>query len=322
MTHLRWGVLGASNFARQEMAPAIHAAKGAELAALATSSPAKAEGFRAFAPGLRVHQDYAALLDDSEVDAVYIPLPNHLHVEWAIKALDAGKHVLCEKPLGLKAADFDPVIDARDRTGLLCAEGFMIAHHPQMQRARELLKDGSLGRLRHVSVAFSYFNDDPDNIRNQAQAGGGAMPDIGVYACGVARLLTGAEPVAISHAGIDWDNGVDTKALIDADFGDFTYSAMVSTRMAPRQEVVLHGDKGVLRLTCPFNAGVFDQAELHLETEVGTRTVERFANVNHYVLQVEAFGRSVLQGEDYPCALEFSQGTQRMIDMVYAAGKA
>ncbi|APE44074.1 oxidoreductase [Sulfitobacter alexandrii] len=321
MTHVRWGVLGASNFARQQMAPAIHAAKGAELAALATSSPEKADGFRAFAPELRVHEGYDALLEDGEIDAVYIPLPNHLHVEWAIKALEAGKHVLCEKPLGLKAADFDPVIDARDRTGLLCAEGFMIAHHPQMHRARELVIDGALGDLRHVTVAFSFFNDDPDNIRNQAGAGGGAMPDIGVYACGVVRLLTGAEPEAIPYAGIDWDNGVDTKVCVDADFGTFTYSGMVSTRMAPRQEVVLHGDKGVLRLTCPFNAGVYDQAELHLETTVGTRSVERFPNVNHYVLQVEAFCRSVSEGADYPCPLEFSRGTQRMIDMVYDAGK-
>ena len=322
MTHLRWGVLGASNFARQHMAPAIHAARGAQLAALASSSAAKAEAFCDFAPGLRVHDSYEALLADAQVDAVYLPLPNHLHVEWSVKALEAGKHVLCEKPLTLKAVDFDTVIEARDRTGLQAAEAFMIVHHPQMQRARDLLKEGALGNLRHVSVTFSFFNDDLDNIRNQPGTGGGALPDIGVYACGAVRFITGAEPKAISYAGIDYQHGVDTTARIAGDFGDFTYSAMVSTRMAPRQEIVLHGDKGILRLTCPFNAGVFDQAELHLETSASSITVERFPAVNHYVLQVEAFGRSVLEGADYPCPLEFSKGTQRMIDMVYAAGKA
>ena len=322
MTHLRWGVLGASNFARQHMAPAIHAARSAEFAALATSSAAKAEGFRDFAPGLRVHDSYEALLADAQVDAVYIPLPNHLHVAWTIKALEAGKHVLCEKPLGLKAADFEPVIAARDRTGLFCAEAFMIAHHPQMRRARDLLKEGALGNLRHVSVTFSFYNDDLGNIRNQPDAGGGALPDIGVYACGAARFITGAEPREISYAGIEFQHGVDTTARIAGDFGDFTYGAIVSTRMAPRQEIVLHGDKGILRLSCPFNAGVFDQAELHLETSASSITVERFPAVNHYVLQVEAFGRSVLERAEYPCSLEFSQGTQRMIDMIYAAGKA
>lgn len=321
MTQLRWGVLGASNFAREQMGPAIHAAKGATLSALATSTAQKADGFRAFAPDLRVHDSYEALLADADVDAVYIPLPNHLHVEWSVKALAAGKHVLCEKPLALKAADFDAVIAARDRTGLLAAEAFMIVHHPQMRRARDILAAGTLGRLRHVSVTFSFYNDDLDNIRNQPDAGGGALPDIGVYACGSVRFITGAEPVAVPHAGIEYHNGVDTTARIAGDFGDFTFSAMVSTRMAPRQEIVLHGDKGILRLSCPFNAGVFDQAELHLETSASGITVDRFPGVNHYVLQVEAFGRSVRDGTAYPCPLEFSKGTQQMIDMIYAAGK-
>lgn len=319
---VRWGILGASDFARHHMAPAIHAAKGADLVAVATSDPAKALPFAAFQPHLRVHDGYDALLADPQIDAVYIPLPNHLHLDWTLKALAAGKHVLCEKPLCLKAADFDQVIAARDASGLLAAEAYMIVHHPQWIRARELVQGGAIGRLLHVDVAFTYNNaEEVTNIRNRPETGGGGLPDIGVYAFGSVRFVTGAEPVAVPYAKIRYENDVDVFVQMAADFPDFTYSALVSMRLFPRQEVVFHGDKGVLRVTCPFNANVFGQAELHLETDGMQVRVERFPGVNHYVLQVENFGRSVREGAAYPCPLEFSRGTQAMIDMVYAAGR-
>jgi len=319
---VRWGILGASDFARHHMAPAIHAAKGADLVAVATSDPAKATPFQAFQPRLRVHDSYEALLADPEIDAVYIPLPNHLHLEWTLKALAAGKHVLCEKPLCLKAADFDAVIAARDASGLLAAEAYMIVHHPQWVRARELVQGGAVGRLIHVDVAFTYNNAaEVTNIRNRPETGGGGLPDIGVYAFGSVRFVTGAEPVAVPFANIRFENDVDVFVQMAADFEGFTYSALVSMRLFNRQEVVFHGDKGVLRVTCPFNANVFGQAELHLETDGMHVRVERFPGVNHYVLQVENFGRSVREGAEYPCPLEFSRGTQVMIDMVYAAGR-
>ena len=321
MEPLRWGILGASNFAQNLMGPAIHAAKGAELAALGTKDPAKANGFKAFAPGVRVHEGYDAVLADPQIDAVYIPLPNHLHVEWSLKVLQAGKHVLCEKPMTLQASDFDKLIAARDSTGLLAAEAFMIVHHPQFIRARELVQSGAIGRLRHVDAAFSYFNDDLGNIRNQAKAGGGGLPDIGVYTFGGARFVTGQEPVSVPYADIAFENGVDTFVQMVAKFSDFTYNAMVSIRMFNRQELVFHGEEGVLRMTCPFNAGVHDQAELHLETAGRKVTVERFPGINHYVLQVEAFGKAAREGGAYGCPLEFSKGTQRMIDMCFAAGR-
>ena len=153
---VRWGILGAAKFARQHMAPAIHAAVGADFHALATSSEDRAAPFRAFNPNLKVHADYEALLADPSVEAVYIPLPNHLHVEWTMRALDAGKHVLVEKPLAMTAAEFEPVIAKRDATGLMAAEGYMIVHHPQWQRARDLVQGGAIGELRHVDVNFSY----------------------------------------------------------------------------------------------------------------------------------------------------------------------
>ena len=319
---MRWGILGAAKFARDHMGPAIHAAKGAELAALATSSPDKAAGFAAFAPGLRIHDSYEALLADPAIDAVYIPLPNHLHVDWAIKTLEADKHVLVEKPLALSADQFAPVIAARDASGKLAAEAFMIVHHPQFQRARDLVQGGAIGRLVHVDATFSYFNDDPGNIRNQKDAGGGGLPDIGVYTFGSARFVTGQEPVSVPHAHIRYENGVDVFAQVAATFPGFTYSAVVSMRLFPRQQITFHGEQGVLQLTCPYNANLFDMAELVLETETGKRSRERWPAANHYVLQVEAFEASVRDGTPYPCPLEFSRGTQEMMDMVFAAGQA
>ncbi len=316
---MRWGILGAANFAREQMGPAIHAAKGAALVALATSDRAKAAGFSAFAPGLKVHDSYDALLADPDIDAVYIPLPNHLHVDWSVKALAAGKHVLCEKPIALKATDIDRVIAARDASGRMAAEAFMIVHHPQFKRTRALIADGAIGRLRHVQTSFTYNNTDTTNIRNKADTGGGGLPDIGVYTFGAARFATGAEPVAITHARIDFEHGVDVFAQVSADFGDFTYGAIVSTRMQSGQGITFHGDGGILTLTAPFNANVYDQAQLTLETAMGVRTIERWPGVNHYVLQVEAFGAAATQGADYACPLEFSRGTQAMMDMVFAA---
>lgn len=320
MTPIRWGVLGAANFAREHMAPAIHAAEGATLAALATSDPAKAAPFKAFAPGLRVHDSYDALLADPDIDAVYVPLPNHLHVEWTIKALDAGKPVLCEKPIGLHTDDFDRLIAARDASGLLAAEAYMIVHHPQFQRARDLVQSGAIGTLRHVDAVFTFFNDDTGNIRNQANAGGGGLSDIGVYTLGGTRFVTGEEPRAITHAEIDEENGVDIYAQSTARFETFTLSSMVSIRMFKRQRLTFQGDMGILTLTCPFNANAHDQAELVLETQANSKTIERFPGVNQYVLQVEAFGRAVRGEETYPCPLEFSRGTQAMIDMIREAG--
>ena len=322
MTVTRWGILGAARFALNHMGPAIHMAKGAELVALATGSPEKAAAFQAFAPRLRVETSYESLLAAEDIDAVYIPLPNHLHVAWTQKALAAGKHVLCEKPIAMQAPQIDALINARDASGLLAAEAYMIVHHPQMQRARALLQEGAIGRLVHVEGTFTYFNDDPANFRNQASAGGGGLPDIGVYTIGATRFLTGKEPVAIDHADIRFENGVDVFAHFSADFSDFTMSSTVSMRMYPRQEMVLHGEKGVMRLTCPFNPSVFDLGTLTIDSGQNRRVTERWTDVNQYVLQVENFGNAVQNGAAYPCPLEFSRGTQKMMDMVFAKAAA
>ena len=318
--HLRWGVLGAAKFAREHMAPAIHAARRGRLAAIATSSEDKVRPFADMAPGLEVFTDYDALLASDSIDAVYIPLPNHLHVEWAEKALRAGKHVLVEKPLAMTAAEFDSVIALRDETGLLAAEAYMVVHHPRWQKVRELVQAGEIGELILWDAVFSYDNrSDTGNIRNRADTGGGAIPDIGVYTYGTARYVTGEEPDEILSTAFKWENGVDVWSHVTARFPSFHFSAVNSMRMMPRQEVTIQGDKGILRVKAPFNANVFDQAELSLERPGMEVVTWRWPGVNQYVCQVENFNASVLDGAEYPCPLEFSKGTQAMIDRVFGA---
>lgn len=317
---LNWGILGASDFAARHMGPAIHAARGSRLAALATSAPEKAARFTAFAPDLAVHASYEALLDDPAIEAVYIPLPNHLHVEWGIKALEAGKHVLIEKPLALRAEEIDPLIAARVRARKFATEAYMIVHHPQWQLARQWLDEGRIGTLRHADVAFTFNNPDPGNIRNRAETGGGSIPDIGVYAYSSVRFAARAEPVAL-HSRIQREHGVDTMAQVwgemEGPSGRFSYGAMTSTRLFPRQEVTFQGDAGRITLSAPFNANIFGEAQVSLHTPNATET-QRFAGVNQYVLQVEAFAAHIRTGAPYPWTLEDARKGQAMIDMVRA----
>ena len=319
---MHWGILGASRFAAKQMAPAIHSAGGAVLAGLATSDPAKAAPFTSIAPDLKVFADYDALLADPKIDAVYIPLPNHLHVAWSLKALAAGKHVLCEKPITLQASEFAALEDAAADAGKLCAEAFMIVHHPQVIRARELVQGGAIGRLRHVDCVFSFNNAAATtDIRNKPETGGGGLRDIGVYAFGAARFVSGQDPMRIPHANLTFENGVDVFAHVAADFPDFTFGATVSIRMHPRQSITFHGDTGFITLPCPFNANLHDVAELILENDGQRIVVERWPAVNQYVLQVENFMASATNDTPYPCPLSFSRGTQAMMDMVFAAGQ-
>ncbi|RLJ60412.1 putative dehydrogenase [Litoreibacter meonggei] len=314
---LNWGILGAAKFAYEHMGPAIHAARGARLVALARGSDDKFAAFSDKFGDLRHHASYDALLADGGIDAVYIPLPNSLHVEWGLKALAAGKHVLIEKPVAMKASEINALIEARDLTGLMATEAYMIVHHPQWQRAKALLAEGAVGTLRHVSCAFSFDNQDPNNIRNKSDMGGGTLPDIGVYALGCARFATGAEFEDVT-AQIEWEHGVDTFSRVQARISGAEYSGYVSTRLHAFQEVRFHGDAGVMRLSAPFNPNVYGMAQIELQQGGETR-FERFPAANHYVNQVEAFCATARDGAAYPWSLEDAKGTQAAIDAVYAA---
>lgn len=268
--------------------------------------------------GARALDSYDALLADPEIDAIYVPLPNGAHVEWTRKCIEAGKPVLCEKPISLKAEEIDGLIEARDAHGVFAAEAFMVTHHPQWHRVRELVQGGSIGKLCHVQSAFSFNNTDPQNIRNMPDQGGGALRDIGVYPSVVTRFVTGEEPETI-RATIDWDMGIDATARVSADFPSFGLDFYVSMRMAAQQFVTFHGDRGWLTLKAPFNARLYGDAVIEHRDESGRITLERFPLADQYAAQADAFAATIFDGADYACPLEFSRGNQRMIDMIYAA---
>lgn len=317
MTDLRWGVLGASKFAREHMGPAIHSAVGAQLCAVATRRAGAAAPFQAFAPGCDEVLGYDALLARDDIDAVYVPLPHTLHAEWTVKALEAGKHVLTEKPIAMAVAEFDAMIAARDRSGLMASEAYMIAHHPQWARVRHLIADGAIGTVHAVHAVFTYDNsNDPENIRNAADTGGGGLRDIGVYTLGSARLALGL-PLTEITAQIKWEQGFDTFAAVQGQMGSARYSCYVSTRMHLHQEMTFHGTKGLIRMTAPYNARVFGEARIELhQPDLGLR-VERFPLDDQYKLQVEAFGRAT-RGEGYPWTLEDARETQTALDQIFA----
>lgn len=314
---IRWGILGASRFALNEMAPALHAARGSVLTALATTSPEKAAGFAALAPGLRRHDSYDALLADPEVDAVYVPLPNTAHAPYAEKAMRAGKAVLVEKPLGMNVAEIDALIATSVQTGCLCAEAFMPVHHPQWAKVRELLATEAVGRLRMIRGMFTYTLADPDNIRAQAELGGGGLRDIGIYPIGMARYAMGAEPRQIS-CHIQMENGVDVFAELRGMFGDVVFTAVCGTSAMRAQSMAFHGTDGLIELPAPFNPGTFAEGRVILKTPDHGETHWRYPGINQYVEQVEAFCDSLRTGAPYPVSLAFSRGSQAVIDASFA----
>ncbi len=316
MTHLRWGILGAAKFAREHMGPAIHAATGAELCAVASRDIAKVRPFQDFAPGCRAVGNYDDLIHDDNIDAVYIPLPHTMHKEWTIKALNAGKHVLAEKPIAMQANDFAEMIAARDASGCLAAEAYMIVHHAQWRRVKDMIRDGAIGEVQHIQAAFSYDNSsDPGNIRNKAETGGGGLRDIGVYTIGGPRFAMDAELTGV-NAQIRWHDGFDLTTHAQGYLGTATFSMYTSIRMHPHQEVVFHGRDGLIRMTAPFNPRVFGEARIELHQPGQGLRVEKFPTDDQYKQQVEAFGRSVNEATPYPWTLEMAQGTQTAIDEI------
>jgi len=319
----RWGVLSTAKIAREQVLPAIADADNGVVAAIASRDAGKARALADRFGARHAFGSYEELLASDAVDGVYIPLPTAQHVEWAAKAAEAGKHVLVEKPLALKAEDIAPLIEVRDRKKVLISEAFMVFYHPQWRKVRELIADGAIGRLRHVQGAFSYFNVDPTNMRNQLALGGGALPDIGVYPVVTTRLVTVKEPLRI-QATVEWDRafGTDVYSSVKADFGDFELSFYCSTQMAQRQSMVFHGETGFIEVHAPFNAGDYDHHRVELHNQKHTEaTVFRFPGTRQYRLEVQAFARAA-QGSGEPVfTLENSILNQKMIDAIYRAGE-
>ena len=319
----RWGVLSTAKIGREHVIPAILEAGNGVLSAIASRDVEKARALAHRFGAPHAFGSYEEMLASDAIDGVYIPLPTSQHVEWAIRAADAGKHVLVEKPLALKADDIGPVIAARDRNNVLVSEAFMVTYHPQWLKVRELLQAGAVGRLRHVQGAFSYHNVDPHNMRNRPDLGGGALPDIGVYPTVTTRFATGAEPLRV-QASVERDEvfGTDVYSSVRADFGEFELSFYTSTQMALRQLMVFHGDKGFIEVAAPFNAGIYGHHEVTLHDQGRSQSqVFRFAGAQQYRLQVEAFARAAGGGDAPVFALEDSVRNQKVIDAIFRAGE-
>lgn len=318
----RWGVLSTAKIAREQILPAMVEAENGVLAAIASRDMSKAHALAERFGARHAFGSYEELLASKDVDGVYIPLPTSQHVEWTAKAIEAGKHVLVEKPLALDAKDIPPLIKLRDAKKVLVCEAFMVAYHPQWIKVRELIAGGVIGRLRHVQGAFSYYNVDPKNMRNQLDLGGGALPDIGVYPTVSTRFSTGKEPLRV-QATIERDKkfGTDIYSSIRADFGDFELSFYLSTQMASRQVMVFHGENGFIEVFSPFNAGLYDHHRIELHNQNHTEAqVFRFPGTQQYRLEVETFARAAQGGKDRVFTLEESVLNQKVIDAIFRAG--
>ena len=301
---IRWGVLSTAKIGVEKVIPAIARARGCEVVALASRDQAAADAAAARLGIPSAYGSYEELLDDPDIDAVYNPLPNHLHREWSVKASRAGKHVLCEKPLGRSAAEAQAIIDEFE-PGRLLMEAFMYRFHPSWDLARRLTAE-AIGPLRAVHTRFSYFNDDPANIRNQADLGGGALLDIGCYAVHLSRLLFGAEPTVVGAlCDLDADLGVDvlTSAVLAFPNGHATFT--VATRAEPDQRVTILGRDGRVEIEIPFNIPP-DRPTRVIHTAGGEPPVTPASETHSvpaadaYTLQAEAFAESIREGRAAP----------------------
>ena len=324
---VRWGILSPAKIGTQKVIPAIQRAERCEVVAIASRDEVRA-GESADVLGIpRAHGSYEALLADPDVDAVYIPLPNHLHAEWAIAAARAGKHVLCEKPLALTAAEAGTMISACSDAGVLLMEAFMYRLHPSWVAVRELVAAGRIGKLRTVQSWFSYFNDDPANIRNILETGGGALYDIGCYNVNLSRMLFGAEPTRV-QASIERDPVGGTDVLTSAILG-FPSGGVAAftcaTRTETDQRVHVYGTEGRISVGIPFNippdlpTHVFVTAGGDPPVAPATETLT-FEPRDQYTVQAEAFAAAILDGAPLPTPIEDAVGNLRVIERIFADG--
>lgn len=317
----RWGILSTAKIAREHVIPAIQQSRNGIVAAIASRDQAKADATAQLLQIPKAYGSYEAMLQAPDIDGVYIGVTTAQHVEWALAAIAAGKPVLCEKPMGLSADDVRRVMDAASSASVLVSEAFMVHHHPQWQRVRQWISEGQIGELAQVQGAFSYYNRDPGNMRNQVSLGGGAVPDIGVYPLVTTRMATGEEPLSVMAAvERDPDFVTDRFASVQMAFPSFQLGFYVSSQMHMCQSMHFAGTKGWISLDTPFNTSVYGHAAVRLHTERG-EVVERFSD-NQYKLQVEAFV-DCATGQGGDCfTLESSWHNQRAIDAIYEAAES
>jgi predicted dehydrogenase len=322
MQRIRWGIFGVAGIARKAMIPALHRSTTSDVVAIASRDLQRARDAARDHDIERAYGSYEELLQDPDIDAIYNPLPNHLHVPWSIRAAEAGKHVLCEKPIAMSAAEARLLLDVRDRTGVVIAEAFMVRTHPRWIAVRSLIRDGRIGELLHVGGHFSYFKRDPADVRSHVEYGGGALMDIGCYPINIARWMFDAEPLEVcALMERDPDMGIDRlgSALLRFPRGHcaFTFGG----QMVPWQRMEFFGSTGRIEVRLPFNtppdfAGAIiidDGSDLRNET-VGTIVVDA---ADHYVTQVDSFAAAVRGDSDVAVTLEDAIRNMSVIDALF-----
>jgi predicted dehydrogenase len=320
---VRWGVLSTANIATEKVLPAMQQGTYCDITAIASRSLEKA---RAAATQLgipKAYGSYEELLADPEIEVIYNPLPNNLHVPWSIKALQAGKHVLCEKPIALTAAEAQALVDAaRQYPHLKVMEAFMYRFHPQWQRARQLVREGKIGALRTIQSFFSYYLDDPHNIRNRAESGGGGMLDIGCYTISLARYIFDAEPQR-TFGIVEYDPQLKVDRLASGvlDFGRGTATFTCGTLLTPYQRVNIFGTEGRVEIEIPFNAPHDRPCKIWLEQ--GDEIEEILLDTcNQYTLQGDQFSQAVLNDTEVPTPLEDAVANMKVIEAVFRSAKS
>jgi predicted dehydrogenase len=327
MRRIRWGVLGVARIATVRVIPAMQRGKLTEVTAIASRDAAKAEEAASQLGIPKAYGSYEELLADPDIDAIYNPLPNHLHVSWSARAAEAGKHVLCEKPVGMDAADVEKLIAVRDRTGVVIGEAFMVRSHPQWIRAMELVRGGKIGKLRAIYGSFGYFNPKPENIRNIREYGGGGLMDVGCYPIKTSRMVFGEEPLRV--AGVlqrDPEFGTDTlaSAVLEYPSGHCVFTC--STQIVPNQNMQILGTTGRIEFEIPFNAIPGDTSRIRIDNGSDLRgagiTVEEFPACDQYTLQGDDFAKAILERGQPPVPLEDSLKNMKVIDAVFRSGES
>jgi predicted dehydrogenase len=325
---VKWGILGAASIARRRVVPAMRDCEFAEVAAVASRSLPKSQEFAAQLSIPKAYGSYEELLNDPEIEVVYNALPNHLHGEWAIRAASRGKHVLCEKPVARDAAEARRLLEARDQYRVKIGEAFMVRTHPQWLRALELIRSGKIGKLRSAAGFFSYFNIQPENVRNSAEFAGGALMDIGCYLVKVSRLIFGEEPRRVMGC-IERDPSFKTDRLSSAilEFNEGQSVFTCSTQLAYYQRVQFFGTQGRLDVEVPFNAPTDKPCRLILDDGKdlyagGSQTVELIPICNQFTIQADLFSKAVRGEGEVPNPMEDAVANMEVIDALFRSAES
>ena len=325
MKKLRWGILSTARIAVTKVIPAMQQSKHGQVVSIASRDPDNARRLATTLNIPNAYGSYEALLMDPSVDAVYIPLPNHLHVPWSMRALRAGKHVLCEKPLGLSYDDVEPLAEmSAGLPNLIVAEAFMYRYHPQWSQVLHLIRGGRIGQVRSVNVHFSYFNADPNNIRNQAAKGGGALMDIGCYGISVASWIFDEDPVQIDSTMYhDRQFGTDILTFVRLDYSSGSATITCGTQLHRYQQVTVLGTEGCLTVPVPFNVRTDEKTAIHCRSGTDALTITTDP-ADQFARQCDHFAQAVWHGRRLLIELSESCANMRIIDacVEHSSGRA